>query len=274
MERQWINAREIKNVDGALKPSAYIGRAYRYGKDHENVLPEWASKTDACQWRFARSYVEESARENLETLGIHEAAELLGASRKAVQNWVDEGLIPMAHADSHEKGTTRRIDRFGFEKLVPELKKRLTTPPVIGFKRKRGVPVPEPDEIAAIEQALESGKSSPARSAALALEERLQCARKRRKLEKDLASRESDSLARKSEHAAALEEQLARAKEERKQEEKWGADSTTIALRIMDDMFEDRITRIEAMKLYNGAVKSRDIPDGIRIRIRKDFFGR
>ncbi|MCE9615770.1 MAG: hypothetical protein K8T26_15990 [Lentisphaerae bacterium] len=125
MDHAWIGRREIAAIDGALKASAYVARAYHHQKEHGDP-PAWARKLTGGQWLFDRRYIAADARENLATIGITEAATLVGATRRAVQTWVDEGLIPTLTGD-RPKGESRRIPRETFMQVLPDLKQRLRT---------------------------------------------------------------------------------------------------------------------------------------------------
>lgn len=129
--RTWIGRREIERIRGALKPSAYVGRAYLYQKEHGGLPPAWARKQPNGRWLFDEATVAADARENLGTIGITEAARLLGATRRAVQTWVDEGRILTLTGD-RPKGEPRRIPREPFLAQVPDLQLRLRAPAPVG----------------------------------------------------------------------------------------------------------------------------------------------
>ncbi|MDA0578639.1 MAG: hypothetical protein O3B24_11135, partial [Verrucomicrobia bacterium] len=90
----WVGRRDVPRIPGTLRPSAYVARAYLHQKEHGGQPPEWAQKRAGGQWLFLRDYLEEDGRQNLAAIGISEAARMLGASRRAVQTWVDDGRIP------------------------------------------------------------------------------------------------------------------------------------------------------------------------------------
>ena len=241
----WIGHREIRAVDGALRPSAYVGRAYRHEREQNGRLPEWAQKQDNGRWRFSRAYVEEDARVNLESVGTDEAARILGTTKRTVQTWVDDGIISSASDAARTKGEPRRILRDQFMRDVPRLQKRLASSaadtPGVEAREETAVLIPKP------------------------------CARD------DGSPRESlqhGLSAIKAERAAAVEEQLWNAREARREEDRSEKLATEIAQRIMNDMFDDRLSRIEAMVLFNQAASEQGVPDEIRIRVRKGFWGK
>ena len=122
---RWIGRADIARIAGALQASAYVARAYLIQKENAGIAPPWARKQPNGHWLFDADYIQADARENRATLGITEAAKVLGATRRAIQTWVDDGVIQATH-DQREKGATRRILREEFLRAVPELKQRLT----------------------------------------------------------------------------------------------------------------------------------------------------
>lgn len=119
----WIGHKVIADIPGTLKPGAYVARAYHHQQEH-GTPPQWARKLDSGRWLFDERYVREDAALNLATVGVSEAARLLGVTRRAVQTWVDEGRLPTS-LDHREKGAIRRIARAEFMQQLPELKQRL-----------------------------------------------------------------------------------------------------------------------------------------------------
>jgi excisionase family DNA binding protein len=140
-EITWIGKREIVSVPGALKPGAYVARAYLHAKQHGGRTPSWARKQKNGRWLFDRGYIERDARERVEFVGVTEAAKLLGVTRPTIQGWVDEGVIATEEAGPRETGAPRRIPRDAFLRALPELRERLQTPAVIGYRLKHGKPV-------------------------------------------------------------------------------------------------------------------------------------
>jgi excisionase family DNA binding protein len=137
---RWIKSADIKNIEGAHKPSAYVARAYAYQKKHGGELPDWAQKSSDGSWLFDEAYIVSCARENLDTIGISEAARVLGVTRRTIQTWVDSNVIPVSE---HRPGETRRILRAPFLEAIPALRRRLETAPVVGYRIKHGLPVEE-----------------------------------------------------------------------------------------------------------------------------------
>lgn len=133
----WIGRKEIEAVPGALKPGAYVARAYKYTQQNNGAFPAWARKPGNDQWLFDCEYIRADAKRNTETMSVHEAALMLGATRRAIQIWVDQGEI-LAETGGREKGEERRIVRDAFMMELPRLRKRLETPSVVIRKVKHG----------------------------------------------------------------------------------------------------------------------------------------
>ena len=134
----WIGRGDIAQIEGALQPSAYVARAYQYQKAHDGTLPSWADKQANGRWLFDESYIRSDATRNRDTIGISEAATLVGATRRTIQTWIDDGVIA---AEEHHKGRPRTISRAKFIALLPSLKQRMQTAPVVGYRTKHGLPV-------------------------------------------------------------------------------------------------------------------------------------
>ncbi len=180
----WIGKSDIAEIPGALKPSAYVARAYKTTQK-TGTSPDWARKLDSGKWLFNRQHIETDARYNLEHINISDAAGLLGATRRTVQTWIDTGIII---ATNRPDGARRVIRRDVFQRQLPDLKKRLQTPAVAGRKLKRGETLPPRVEKALAKQKQESGD-----------------ARKRRKREKQAAQR---NAGRDAKERSQLEAQL------------------------------------------------------------------
>ena len=382
---RWIERREIRGIEGALKPSAYVGRAYQYAKAHRGRSPEWATKKKG-HWLFRRSYIEADARANLKTIGVTEAAKLLGATRRAIQDWIDEGIIPIE--EEREKGEPRRIPREPFQQRFDELKKRLETPAIVGYRLKHGHDVaPEVieridaerekraaatrrrererleetrreeerrriDKLEARLRASEQAKSradEEKQSAEQILQQKARAEEEAAAREKELrrqlqaaekATRAAERERRSAEHkvhveqetaaterllgrkfsrlvraaksrytrtieeqrraaeaarkraeeerleankrlkaakqrsAAAAEAQLKAAREAHLRAVEWDTKASGIAERIANDMFDDRITRIQAMALFNKITEEQGVPLDVLVSVRKQFFGR
>ena len=240
VSEEWIGHREIRDIEGSLKPSAYVGRAYRYSQDNGGQLPEWARKQDNGRWQFHRAHIEADAGSNLKSLGIDEAAHLLGTTKRTVQTWCDEGIISAASTVPRAKGESRRIVRDQFMKELPSLRRRLE----VGSTEEKEV------------TAREKGGAKSVRTAVS------------RELPQDAP------ISIKAQSAAAVEAQLQSAKEARRQEDRWEQLATESAQRIMNDMFDGQFNRVEALVLFNQAATDQGVPDDIRIRVRKGFFGK
>jgi excisionase family DNA binding protein len=149
---RWISRKEIEAIAGALKPSAYVARAYKHTRQN-GVFPDWAKKLGDDKWLFLTEYIRADAKKNTETMSVHEAAEALGATRRAVQIWVDQGEISSIEGSDRDHGGERRIVRETFMMALPRLKKRLETPPVVIRKLKSGHDV-SPDVVERIKAAM------------------------------------------------------------------------------------------------------------------------
>jgi hypothetical protein len=135
---EWIGRREIVAIKGAMKPSAYVARAYKHSLQNHGLPPDWAKKLGNSHWLFLESYIHADAKRNLESMSVHDAAQMLGATRRAIQDWVDQGVIPVLSGENREKGEERRILREAFIQDIPQLKKRLETAAVLARKHKQG----------------------------------------------------------------------------------------------------------------------------------------
>jgi hypothetical protein len=133
----WICRREIESIPGALKPGAYVARAYKYTQQNNGAFPAWARKLGNDQWLFNGDYIRADAKRNTETMSVHEAALMLGATRRAIQIWVDQGDIQV-ETGGRGKGEERRIVRDAFVRELSRLRKRLETPSVVIRKVKHG----------------------------------------------------------------------------------------------------------------------------------------
>lgn len=122
-ESDWISRRDIPLIEGALKPAAYVARAYLVQRE-TGQYPGWARKGEDGNWLFDRAYIVSDGRKNQKTIGISEAADQVGTSRRTIQTWFDEGLLQASEED-RAAGESRQIDRDAFLKALPELKMRL-----------------------------------------------------------------------------------------------------------------------------------------------------
>ncbi len=386
VDGQWMARSEIASVEGALKAGAYVARAYNYAKAHGGELPPWADKLPNGRWVFDRAYILADAEDNRLTMGVSEAARVIGATRRAVQTWIDEGVIETVESTERTKGAPRRILRESFERALPELRRRLETAAVVGYRRKHGIAVP--DEVARRVEAEREKKQEAKRraqqerrreqqlrdrerrkatleaelSATQAAHRELEEKREEAELEADLKRnveeqaiatekelrrrlREAEKAAKRAsqERKAAVQAAARMAREERQtaadeqglaasltkiirdarrrraeavearleaarekhltttggQSDKAAAEADrnkkaesaaaaaekferarlerhaiSIAERIANDMFDDRISRYEALVLFNDIAEKDGIPDSVKVKVRKQYFGR
>lgn len=129
-EALWIGRQGIEAIADALQPAAYVARAYWHQRRHDGQLPDWARKGSDGQWLFAATYIRADALENARTIHVSDAARRLGATRRAVQTWVDEGIVASL-AETRGEGEPRRIDRAAFERDFSRLRERLRTAPPV-----------------------------------------------------------------------------------------------------------------------------------------------
>jgi excisionase family DNA binding protein len=193
LDTHWVPNSAIAEIPGALKPSAYVARAYHHLQHHREP-PPWARKLPNGHWLFDEAYVKADAALNATTLGVSEAAKLLGVTRRAVQTWVDEGRIPSLR-DQRQKGEIRRIPRDEFVRLIPSLQVRLPaearTAPATA-----SAPPASPDEL---RQRLEAEAAAEERRLANHVEQELQelaATRERLTRERDAVGRRLQELER------------------------------------------------------------------------------
>ena len=331
----WLDSGHIANIKGALKPGAYVARAYREARENNGRPPAWARKLANGRWEFDARYVHDDAARNLSTIGISEAARLLGTSRPTIQAWVDRGIVVSVETTGRTKGASRSILREPFMQHLHSLRERLGAPAVHGRRQGAGKPassdpidtasaaVPDSHDDDAVLIAARNAKAEAernlreaerkvqrcnervsrrdagldtarkaSREAASALakarREAKQISERVKKAEKELAkfeaAREKNrrrsaaaaamSKAEKAGRAAAIEAELRAAIEKKRQDKLWEERAAAIAARVVNDMFDDRLDRIQAMSLFNRNAAADGIPDEIRIRVRKNFFGR
>lgn len=238
--RDWLTRRQVKRIKGALKPAAYVQRAYQWTRKQGGALPEWARKTADGSWLFQREYIRRDARINQNTLGVTEAARMLNTSRRTIQNWIDEGVLPADESPLTTAGKGRRILREEFFAMLPALRERLhqetpsgdMKPNVAPLASAPVPPTPEPE-------------SSPA----------------------------PDAATRKRRAAENLEQRLRAARETKITQQAVEQTAHSIAQRLLNAVFDERFSRLKGMQLYNQITESKNIPRDIRIRIRKKFFG-
>jgi len=124
----WVGREQVITIPGALKPSAYIARAYKYHKAIEEY-PSWARK-EGRKWYFKPDYItadvkaaQDAKAKESPYLKSTEGAKLLGCTRRTFLNYADRGLIPFTQGKSTKKGVVRLIPRSDFMKMLPELKR-------------------------------------------------------------------------------------------------------------------------------------------------------
>lgn len=281
---RWIGRRGIGKIEGALKASAYVGRAYKRAQHQDGQPPPWARKLRNGRWLFDIEYIEADARRNLATIGISEAASLLGASRRTIQTWADEGILPLEGKAERERGDPRRILREAFMRTLPELGKRLETPAVVGFRRSREQSNTSEASQVSREVEGESQFRSAAEKTAAAIESRFSAAREDRlRRIRDAAKRPTEStgartsrsgktLPDRSKSAAMLESRLRQARETRQTLVGWEDRATRIAQKLADDVDSGELERIDAAILLNQIAEREGMPDDIRIEITRKYF--
>lgn len=135
----WFDVWGIRAIPGAFRTSAYAARAYLFFVRNKK-FPSWAKKKNG-KWLFRRDYIEADARNNLEYISVVQMARLVGCSLRAIQEWVDQRIIP---SEGHfKKYKERKVLRTVFMAMIPLFKLRLETPAIVGLKLKYGQKVPE-----------------------------------------------------------------------------------------------------------------------------------
>jgi len=310
---EWIGRRDVEAIKGALKPSAYVARAYKYSLQNHGIPPDWAKKLDNSHWLFLESYIHADAKKNLESISVHDAAQMLGATRRAIQDWADQGVIPVLGGENREKGEERRIPREAFIREIPQLRKRLETAAVLARKLKHGNQIPEEllQELqtrkmrrspstrhrdhatrsqsnvvqSSANVTLKSFVESPhdekdvrlralrARSAT-ALESKLRAA-----VETTPESAAEDRTIERvrtrtiKEKSAAALEVKLRTAAESAAEKQMEQRAMLLAERVQDQMFEEDFSMRRAAIMFIWEAISRGIPAKIRIKISKKIFG-
>ncbi len=296
--KEWIEARNVQRVEGALRSSAYIARAYKQTRKNNGVTPDWAKKENG-QWLFDSEYIKADAKLNLETIGIHEAAEMLGAARRTIQTWVDNGEI---QATKDETGRRRRILKEPFMRDIARFRERLETAPVVAFKIKHGTPVPQDVknrwETQQREKQLEQEEKKKRRGPlagirilfktesqriAEFIEARLQKA-KRKKMRQEhsrplpetavqtVIEEAAKLKEKKSRTAETIEKQLHTAKEKQVRENEHEKRAVAIAKRIADQLSDGKIDRVDAAIAFNDVATREGIPYDIQVRVMKEYF--
>ena len=269
----WIERGEIEAIPGALTPSAYVARAYKETMAAAGRPPVWARKLESGKWLFDARYIAADAREQVDCIGIEEASGLLGATRRAVQNWVDCGEIATTGGATRKRGERRRILRAQFMLDLPRLRKRLETPAVLGFKLKHG-PVPAPAAPAAVpvpEQAPAArGPGIRARLSALTGGRRPAAG----PAQGEHGMPAAGDTAAKTLAVASAEAQFKSASRARQQATEQEAAARKMAERLVGAVFGGEMNRIDAMIMFNQLATERGVPDPMRIAVRKEYFGK
>lgn len=269
MNEKWLGSRDIKRLEGTLKPSAYVARAYKYARQNHGIPPKWAKKSQDGHWLFDPKYIKVDADRKLESISVKTAASLLGVSRRAIQTWVDEGEISIVEGEKRAKGTSRQIAKEPFLQNLLQLKMRLETPAVVGHRKKHGKPVPE--------SLMERIEAERRIRKAEARERHLVRQRERRKVLREAKLLDTVRARRRKEREnkfAALETQLKKAKETKLKKIRWEEQAAHIAEQIIDDMFDDVVSPIRALTKFNQTTTTKGIPNNIQMKVKKKFFGK
>lgn len=304
LDTEWIDSKAIQDIAGTLKPSAYVARAYKYTRQNNGALPEWAKKLDSKHWLFSLEYIKTDAKTNLTTIGIHEAAKLLGATRRTVQTWVDIGEIPTDPEQKDAKNRRRRILRKEFMLALPHLKKRLETPAVVGFKIKHGNQVPQEileqieSERHAKQLMLEKKKKkgplagikillkTEAQRIAELTEARFQKARKRKldQIKKEQSARKAATQTAeqknkemkelKVRNAEIIEQQLQKAREANLKKLEMEKQMMSTAEHLLEEILASETDRVNAAVTFNDMATRREIPSDIQVMVLRKYFGK
>ena len=114
------------------------------------------------------------------------------------------------------------------------------------------------------------------RTSAAALEARFSAAKEdqRRKLKDEVGDTKSSSPGDGRTGEKANQLKMAAARELKRSREAFDEYASEVAKRLLADMFDVSITRIQAMKIFNRITEERGLPRSIRISVRKRFFGK
>lgn len=175
---------------------------------------------------------------------------------------------------------------------LPRLRKRLETPAVRGFKKRRAGP-PLADITAPPLSAL---PSHPASGQDRALPEGTTKQRAPHEtplpqafpaLQADADSRTVSELATitavsvpderklaKQRAVKAIEARLREARDARQKEAQTEALAVKLAKKLLGDLFSGELTRVDALVMFNDLSTKQGVPADVRTRIRKEYFGR
>jgi excisionase family DNA binding protein len=138
---KWIKREHIRKIPGALKPGAYVARAYKHArKDPEGRPPQWARKSGQ-EWLFLRSEIEADAKRNRRFMTPSEVARDIGVSRRTVLNWADAGHL--GEIVKVGKSNERRIAREEYDARKDVLRKRLERPDAMASRMRAGKGLPQ-----------------------------------------------------------------------------------------------------------------------------------
>lgn len=146
----WILSRHIRQIPGALKPGAYLARAYLHEKS-TGSFPRWAKKANAhdaktgvrgVDWLFLESEIMRDAASNLKYITPGEIRKDIGVSRRTVLNWMDNGhLGKVVHTGAaRERRALRSEYAKRRERLLLMLQDPATKATREFFKRRRIAP--------------------------------------------------------------------------------------------------------------------------------------
>lgn len=299
-ETRWIGRREIEAIEGALEPSAYVARAYKEALKHDGHPPCWARKDETGQWLFDFGHIEADARTNIGTIGIDEAARILGATRRAVQTWVDHGTIAAVAGTDRTKGARRRILRAQFMRDLPHLRTRLVTPAVLGFKKHRsGQQATEAPASALQGNTLTGSSLGPSSVDTHHKVPGSDSGAPYKRQDKPATSDAQSPLAAgppdgntggpaavatgnepdnqklvKKRAANALEARLREARDAKHREAMVEAQAVKIVEKLLSDVFGGELSRVDAIVMFNDIATDLGVPAVIRTKIRKQYLGR
>jgi len=174
----------------------------------------------------------------------------------------------------------------------------METPAVIGHRLKHGQPVPievleriagedvpaEPSPALSHQQSgpitlppeLDEKLAEAKRTSAAAVEARFSAAKQfqQRRLNEGSSGLDTSSGRQQKDEKELSDFKAAAARELQRSRQAFEEYASEVAKRVLADVFDDRLTRIQAMKIYNRITEERGLPRSIRIGVRKQFFGK
>ena len=248
----WLPRGDIAQIEGALSPAAYVQRAYLYRKQHGR-LPGWARKRSGGQWEFKEDYIRKEIEHSREYMTVHDAAKALSVSRRTVQNWIDEGVLPCEKSGEHCGGKVRNIPRKAFMQCAASLRARAKR--YENSRRKQVKPVPpsmsEPSAaiqqakglmVRALEMRLKSSAAQPKKIGAADINKRL-----------EMQGRIEQTVQQANAAFAVAAEIIAR--------------------RLLEEVFDGKMSRPVAALTYMRLCQRDGIPDEIARNVRHEVFG-